>query len=81
VWGNFFADGSYQTYSYCGGWINHDLYAFNTGFSDPTGGIFIARPDGSDIIPPPVIPEPTSLLLLGTGLGILYLGKNRLRKK
>ena len=28
-----------------------------------------------------VIPEPTSLLLLGTGLGILWLGVNRCKRK
>jgi len=67
VWGNFYAiDGSKKDKDTKEEFY---IYAYNTGFADSEGGVFIARPDGV----PSGVPEPATLLLLGLGMIVLGL--------
>ncbi len=71
MWGSFYA------------WRGNG-YVYNNGLTDPKSESFkdfIVVPGSSTVLhPDPVIPEPTTLVLLGAGLAGLGLAKRRLRR-
>ncbi len=56
------------------------VFAYNTGFSDPSFGAFAYVPDSRESVLPPAVPEPGTLLLVGTGCVLAGLMRRRFRR-